>query len=201
MEHRQSTAHEEHFNPSLYPRTYSLSRYNQWPGLMTQKTELYVRRVFFQMTSNGTNTSSKARFNFRAIGTLIFVVILGACVLGSSSCTGEDTVWTAEALAPDGRWLATARTVETGGLGTGSIATHVELKWMRSSSHPETILLFVHDKPPESRTIDISMKWITPSHLDVTYNGRASVQLQMVKYGDVDISLRELPSTQQNSWQ
>ncbi len=30
MKHRQSTEHEVTFNPSLCPRTYSLSRYNQW---------------------------------------------------------------------------------------------------------------------------------------------------------------------------
>jgi hypothetical protein len=34
MEHRQNTAHEVHFDPSLYPRIYSLSRYNQWSYIL-----------------------------------------------------------------------------------------------------------------------------------------------------------------------
>ena len=34
MEHRRSTAHDAHFDPSLYPRTYSLSRNNQWFYIM-----------------------------------------------------------------------------------------------------------------------------------------------------------------------
>jgi hypothetical protein len=131
----------------------------------------------------------------------IVLVMFGVCTLAACSCGSEDTIWTAEAPAPDGRWVATAETVETNGLGTGVIVTNVDLKWMRSSSKPEKILVFVHDKPPESRTIDISMKWITPSHLDVTYNGRARVDFQVVKCGDVDISLRDLSSTQKSNSQ
>jgi hypothetical protein len=45
------------------------------------------------------------------------------------------------------------------------------------------------------------MIWVTPSHLDVTYDGHATVDLQVVKYGDVDISLRDLSSTQKNNSQ
>lgn len=33
-EYRQSTAHEVDFDPSLYPRTYSLSRYNRWSYIL-----------------------------------------------------------------------------------------------------------------------------------------------------------------------
>jgi hypothetical protein len=149
------------------------------------------------MTSDGTNTSGTARS--RAIRTLIFLVILGVCILGSSSCSTEDTIWTAEAPAPDGRWVASARTVETSGFGTGDIETDVFLKWAKDSKTPEHILGFVHDPRSVSKTINLSMMWVTPSHLDVTYDGHATVDLQVVKYGDVDISLRDLSSTQKNN--
>ena len=36
------------------------------------------------------------------------------------------------------------------------------------------------------------MKWVAPTHLEVTYDGHATVNLQVVRYGDVDISLRDL---------
>jgi hypothetical protein len=36
------------------------------------------------------------------------------------------------------------------------------------------------------------MKWSDRTHLDVTYNGHASVWVQVVKYGGVNISLRDL---------
>jgi hypothetical protein len=143
--------------------------------------------------------SGKARF--RAIWTLIFLLILGVCILKLSSCSSEDTIWTAEAPAPDGRWLATASTVETSGFGTGDIETDVFLKWTKGSKRPEHVLGFVHDPRSVSKTINLSMTWVTPSHLDVTYDGHATVDLQVVKYGDVDISLRDLSSAQKNNSQ
>jgi hypothetical protein len=151
------------------------------------------------MTNNGTNTSSKVRF--RANWTLIFLVILGACILGLSSCSSQDTIWTTEAPAPDGRWVATASTVEISGFGTGDIETDVFLKWAKGSKGSEHILGFVHDPRSASKTINLSMTWVTPSHLDVTYDGHPTVDLQVVKYGDVDISLRDLSSVQKNNSQ
>jgi hypothetical protein len=118
----------------------------------------------------------------------------GICFLGAFGCAGEDTIWATEASSPDGRWLARARTVETSGFGTGDIETDVYLKWTKGSKPPKAILGFIHDPKSQSKTIDLSMKWVTPSHLEVTYNGHASVDLQVVKYGDVSISLRDLSS-------
>jgi hypothetical protein len=112
--------------------------------------------------------------------------------LGASGCRGEDTIWTAEAPSPDGRWLASASTVETSGFGTGDIETDVFLKWTKDSKSPEHLLGFVHDPKSVSKTINLSMKWDSPSHLEVTYDGHATVDLQVVKYGDVDISLRDV---------
>ncbi len=41
-------------------------------------------------------------------------------------------------------------------------------------------------------TIDLTMKWTTPSHLEVTYDGHASLDFQVVKMGGIDISVRDL---------
>jgi hypothetical protein len=126
-----------------------------------------------------------------AVGMLILLVTAGICFLGATGCGGEDTTWTTEAPSLDGRWLASARTVETSGFGTGDIETDVFLKWTKDSKPPEHILGFIHDPKSQSKTIDLSMKWVTPSHLEVAYNGHATVDLQVVRYGDVDISLRD----------
>jgi len=126
------------------------------------------------------------------IQVLILVVTVGLPMLGLLGCRGEDTIWTREATSPDGRWQASARTVETGGFGTGDIETDVFLKWTKDSKPSEHILGFVHDPKSVSKTINLSMTWVTPSHLDVSYDGHATVDLQVVKYGDVDISLRDL---------
>jgi hypothetical protein len=161
-----------------------------------QGKTMYYRQV--TTTKDGTRcTGSVVPSTVR----LILLVTAAICFMGSFGCRGEDTIWTAEESSPDGRWLASARTVETSGFGTGDIETDVYLKWTRSSKPAVAVLGFVHDPRSQSKTIDISMKWITPSHLDVTYAGHARVDFQVVKYGDVDISLRDLSSIQENNSQ
>jgi hypothetical protein len=74
MEHRQSTAHEEHFNPSLYPRTYSLSRYNQWSYILPGLFLAVVLPVQF-LRSQGLNSQPTILF------ALLFVLTGGYFVL------------------------------------------------------------------------------------------------------------------------
>jgi hypothetical protein len=126
----------------------------------------------------------------------ICLIAISVCFLGSSGCwrEGVQTIWSAETPSPDGSWLANARTEQYGGFGTGRVETDVYLKWIKGSQPPKLILMFFHDPNDPPRLISLSMKWITPSHLDVAYNGRAKVNFQVVKYGDVDISLHNLSS-------
>lgn len=130
----------------------------------------------------------------RAIRRAVCLIIISVCFLGLSGCwrEGVQTIWSAEARSPDGSWLANARTEQYGGFGTGRVETDVYLKWIRGSQAPKLILMFFHDPNDAPRPIALSMKWITPSHLDVAFNGRAKVDFQVVKYGDVDISLHDL---------
>jgi hypothetical protein len=132
------------------------------------------------------------KLSWATIGKIALAVVVGVCVLGASGCSGEDTIWAVEVPSPDGRWLATADTVETSGFGTGDIETDVFLKWTKGSKPSEHILGFVHDPKSASKTINLLMKWVEPTHLEVTYDGHATVDLQVVKYGDVDISLQDL---------
>jgi len=126
----------------------------------------------------------------------IFLITIAVCVLGSSGCrSGVEATWTAEARSPDGHWLASARTEEHSGFGTAGVETDVYLKWINGSKPPQLILVFF----PQSDPINLTMKWVTPSHLDVTYNGRARVDFQVAKISDVDISLRDLSAETTNT--
>jgi hypothetical protein len=132
----------------------------------------------------------------RAALTTPLFVSLGVCVLAISCQREGDTIWSAELRSPDGRWIARARTIENSGFGTGSIQTNVYLKRTSGSTSPETILSFFHDASPGGRTINLAMKWETPSHLEVTYDGHANLGFQVVKDGGIDISVRDFSSTE-----
>jgi hypothetical protein len=126
-----------------------------------------------------------------------WLLALMVFVMGIGCGTG-DTIWSAEARSPDGRWLASAQTVQTGGFGTGITTTDVSLKWINGSDGPQSILVFVHDSKSVPDTIHLSMNWVTPSHLEVTYDGHARVDFQVVKCGDVEISLRDISKAPTN---
>jgi hypothetical protein len=117
-------------------------------------------------------------------------VLAASCVL-LFGCQDVQTIWSAEARSPDGHWLATADTIQHFGPGTAGIDTIVYLKFV--SNPPTEILVFSHNQNDTSRTINLAMKWLTPSHLEVTYNGRASLDFQVVKCGGVEISVRVVP--------
>lgn len=148
--------------------------------------------MHYQLTRTSGRIGGHFDLGFSAVRvtrTLLFTIIVALGVLG---CGGENTIWSTQLKSPDGRWLASAETVETGGFGTASLVTNVYLKWTNGSQSPENILVLVHDPNSASGTINLSMKWVTPSHLDVSYDGHARVDFQVVKDGDVDISLHDL---------
>jgi len=123
-----------------------------------------------------------------------FLIITGVCVLGSG-CRDVATIWSAEATSPDGSWLATARTDQYGGPGTAAVLTTVYLKWAKGAQRPIQILGFSFHSAYASRTARVQMKWLTPSHLEVAYNGNdANLDFQVVKCGGVDISVRDVSS-------
>ena len=129
------------------------------------------------------------------------LIVIGVFVLGVG-CQNAPTIWMAEVPSPDGLWIASARTIQNGGFGSANIETIVCLKWTKDSKPPQEVLGFscegpaprpyVLDKANAGGTIDLTMKWITPSHLDVTYNGRARLDFQVVKCAGIDISVQDL---------
>lgn len=76
IEHRKSTAHEVHFDPSLYPRTYSLSRYNQWSYIVPGFFLVVVVPVQF-LRSHGLNSQSTIVFALLFVLTGCYFVLRG----------------------------------------------------------------------------------------------------------------------------
>jgi hypothetical protein len=66
----------------------------------------------------------------------ILGLAFGACAF-MFSCNGSETTWTAESRSPDGKIIATARSVENSGFGTGGGGTTVFLNWT-TGSQPAT---------------------------------------------------------------
>jgi hypothetical protein len=123
---------------------------------------------------------------------VISLIIIGVCVF-VIGC-GPDTIWSAEALSPDGARLASARTVATSGFGTGYIWTAVYLKWAKGSQAPIEILGLTDEFETPYDEKSVQMKWLTPTHLEVTYKskGHRTLDFQAIKWADVDISVRDL---------
>jgi hypothetical protein len=123
----------------------------------------------------------------------LWLLIFGVCV-SASSCDGPKTTWSAESRSPDGKMVVQARTIEPSGIGTGDIGTFVYLNWTSGSQSPTIILAFSDgsDKPGDK---SVGVKWLSPSHLELTYKGPRTIDFQAVKAHSIDITVRELASS------
>jgi hypothetical protein len=128
---------------------------------------------------------------------------IAVCIVGLGCQMGDGTIWKAEVPSPDGLWVAIADTIQNGGFGTASIQTSVYLRRTHTSQRPMEVLGFWCEGPASrpyvldnvsnaGGTIGLKMQWLSPSHLEVTYEGRASLEFQVVKYAGVDVSVRDL---------
>jgi hypothetical protein len=130
-----------------------------------------------------------------AIHKVISLIIIGVCVL-TSGCRDSKIIWSAESPSPDGHWLASASTEQFGGPGNAGLYTDVYLKRTNVREAPIEVLGFsIGELSSQSGTLNLAMKWETPSHLDVAYNGHAAtLYFQVVKCSGIDISVRDLSS-------
>ena len=122
---------------------------------------------------------------------IISIFLVAAFVL-LCGC-GPTTTWTAEAQSPDGHWLATARSEQSGGPGNAYDATVVYLKWLKGSQPPTQVLLFSH----QYATMKLKMEWVTPTHLNVKYGERGpgdhvNLDFQVIKCAGIDISVQHV---------
>jgi hypothetical protein len=136
-------------------------------------------------------------------------MVLGIVLVyvSTSGCKNAQTVWKAEVRSPDGLWIASARTIQNGGFGSAHIDTVVYLKQSLGSQPPVEVLAFdclgpvtrpyVMDNANAGGTIDLTMKWVTPSHLHVTYDQHPDLYFQAVKLDGISISVQDLSEADQ----
>jgi hypothetical protein len=135
-----------------------------------------------------------------------FPAILAISILITGCVKREDLiVWKAESRSADGRWLATADTIQNGGFGSGDIYTTVHLSRTGGKQSPVDVVGIDSQGPMphpyvldnvsnKGGSIELTMTWVSPTHLQVGYVAKPGtiVELQMVKYAGVDISLQGL---------
>jgi len=119
----------------------------------------------------------------------LFGLTLAVCAL--VSCDGPKAAWFAESRSPDGKMVATARTIQTSGIGTGDPGTFVYLNWT-AGSQSTVIILALTDGPDGGGNTRVGMNWLTPKHLELTYKGPRTLDFEAAKCHGVDISVRDL---------
>lgn len=121
-----------------------------------------------------------------------------------SGCRSDPTVWRTELLSPDKAWLAIARTDQNGGFGSAYVDTVVSLKKLDGNVNrgkPFDVLVYPDGGPIRKSYalsdenagggVNLRMKWISSSNLEIDYSGTIDPDLQVVRFGGVDITLRQ----------
>ena len=135
---------------------------------------------------------------FPSLRKAAWFLVFGVCIV-VSGCKSSGKIWSAEAGSPDGKMLASARADARSGFGTGYIGTVVYLNWTKGSQPPMEILRLSDDYEMPTEEISVEMKWLTPTHLELTYSGHRALVLQAAKCEGVDISVRDLSKSTTNS--
>lgn len=89
-------------------------------------------------------------------------------------------------------FIAQAQTMTTGGFGTAaSPYTAVYLKFARGSWPSTLILSFMNPVAYPVGVTAVRMRWITNTHLDVTYTKPATLSFQAVQAVGVQITIHQ----------
>jgi hypothetical protein len=115
-------------------------------------------------------------------------------VFGAGCAPGQVTVWSKQVRSPDGQWVAIGRTDQHSGPGNAAIITGVYLSRPDNAYPEQPVLHFLDDFPPGKGGIEITLVWLTSSHLQVTFSRHPDLNFQLVKYAGIDISVQDLPN-------
>lgn len=122
----------------------------------------------------------------RPVGTLLLAAALGG-LLATSGCDGSAVIWSTRAPSPDGRFLASASTIENAGPGTADVETGVYVQDTAGGSRRFMVLLLANDSMWPRGITEVALRWPDPQHLSIDYQGHASIELQVIKWGGLDI--------------
>jgi len=131
-------------------------------------------------------------------------VVLAAC----KPTLDDLTVWKTQLTSPDGQWIASARTIQNGGFGSGDISTVVYLNRKDDANSPQEIVDFdggsvahtyvLDNVANRGGGIDLVMRWAAPTHLMVTYRSSPTIYFQVVKFQNIEITTLHLPADAQS---
>jgi hypothetical protein len=129
----------------------------------------------------------------RPLGPQLFLITLSAFVFLGSGCNGPERIWSAEAKSPNGNVIATAQAnLRNKSLSPISgIDTNVYVNWA-GDKRPAMLVLNLADGSDSPADTTVEMRWLSPTHLELSYGGNRSVGFQAVKWAGVDISVRDL---------
>jgi hypothetical protein len=142
--------------------------------------------------------SSSSRFAARVLSSITAVVAL-AMLLG---CNSDTTVWKKDVLAPGGAWVATARTRQWGGFGSAWLETTVSVKRLDGTVNrgkPFDVLSYpgggviskAYVFSDQNADRDLQLAWSAPTHLQIYHRSDVDVDLEVVRFADIDISFRQ----------
>lgn len=105
------------------------------------------------------------------------------------------TVWSITATSPDGQWIAGARTQGWSGPGIGTVESSVYLErtqGSRQAREPQDVVSY----PEGQGNARPQIKWLSTTELVVSIpaQAQAHLDLQVVKFADVQIKVHVLPS-------
>jgi hypothetical protein len=123
--------------------------------------------------------------------TAFLAILISVNCLLLASCSGDvETEWSSEVKSPDGIWLAIGRTDRHGGPGNAAVVTGIFIA-PASDHHDEHLIFnFFDGVSNDPDGIHLVMKWLTPSHLQINLNRLPDVNYQVIKYGNIEISVQ-----------
>jgi hypothetical protein len=112
---------------------------------------------------------------------------ISAILLGNFlGCQNDPTVWIKDFRSPDQAWVATARTRQWGGFGTGWIETTVDvLSYPDGGSGGPAYVL-----SDANADRDLKVNWLSPTHLEIAHTSPINPDLEVVRFSNIDISYR-----------
>ena len=119
----------------------------------------------------------------------LLVAVLSVAVYGCGS--SRETIWSAKVVSPNGVWIANARTDAWSGPGVGTAASSVCLARTAEPRDCTDVISYM-----ESATnLRPQITWGSDNELVVRIPDPSKVDLQTVKFADIRITLKALPTS------
>jgi len=120
--------------------------------------------------------------------TLLALAFIACATTGCGSAT--ETGWSANEPSPDGMWTARATMENISGPGNNYTAISVYLKRQVDAEPGQRVLLYSQNAIPWRENIPpLAMKWLSPTHLQVTFDQVPTFDAQVNSYAGIETSV------------